>query len=237
MVTARNVGGGPRAAGHAAMTSSSLLGVGAHGVAAHHRRMGPDGTPLPELPEPVPVEALRQLEDAGLAAIGEALSAAERGTIAAMAPYDRQLRELKARSAEVATEVRRRERAQRHAARIAVREQAGSETMPSVTDLLGAGLSPLPDERPLGQVRAFLRSGGEVGFGFATKPGWITFTDGRRSAQAASVGEARRLWAEGWEPGAPGVGGVRVHLVGTRVERLVSADDVVVSLEPAPSPA
>jgi hypothetical protein len=81
----------------------------------------------------------------------------------------------------------------------------------------------------LTEVRAFLSTGGEVGFGFATRPGTIAFTDGRQQRQAKTWGEARELHALGWDPGAPGVPGVRVHLAGSRVERVVAATDVVLS--------
>jgi len=175
----------------------------------------------------VPPEAVRDLDDAGLAAVAEELTATERRVQAAMAPYEAQLKELRARSAEVATEQRRRERAQRHAARLAVREQAGSGELPSFAEALA--LAEGTDDRPLRETRAFLRTGGEVGFGYPTRPGAVAFTDGRRVTQATTMAEARRLYAEGWEPGTPGLPGVRVHLVGTRVERLVSSDDVVVT--------
>jgi hypothetical protein len=184
--------------------------------------------PLPPLPERLEPDRLRDLDDAGLAAASEALSGAEQATVRAMAPYERQLRELRARAAEMATERRRRERAQRHAQRVEVRRQAGSGEMPTLTDALAAAEPALPAERPLREVRAFLVTGGEVGFGFATKPGSIGFTDGRRTSQAVTVGDARRLWAEGWEPGAPGIPGVRVHLAGTRIEKVVAPDGVVV---------
>ena len=128
----------------------------------------------------------------------------------------------------MATERRRRERAQRHAQRMEVRRRAGSGEMPTLADALAAVESTLPPERPLREVRAFLVTGGEVGFGFPNKPGFIGFTDGRRTSQAATVGDARRLWTEGWEPGAPGVPGVRVHLAGTRIEKVVAPDGVVV---------
>ncbi len=67
----------------------------------------------------------------------------------------------------------------------------------------------------------------QVGFGFATRPGTMTFTDGRQQRMARTWGEARELHALGWDPGAPGVPGVRVHLAGSRVERVVPASDVV----------
>jgi hypothetical protein len=148
-----------------------------------------------------------------------------------MAPYERQFAELRARAGEVATEQRRRQRARHVATRAAVREGAQSGTMPSVAEVLGTGAGALADDRPLATVTAYLRTGGEVGFGFPTRPGVISFTDGRRTVSASTVGEARRLYAEGLEPGAPGIAGVRVHLAGTRIERLLSPDDVVVAVD------
>ena len=138
----------------------------------------PAPAPLPPLPDRVEPEALRDLDDAALDEVATGLTAAERATVQAMAPYERQLRELRARGAELATERRRRERAQRHAQRIEVRRQAGT------------------------------------------------------------FGEARGLWADGWEPGAPGVPGVRVHLAGTRIEKVLAADGIVVQpLEGGPEAA
>jgi hypothetical protein len=188
----------------------------------------PTPPPLPPLPERVDPEALRDLDDAGLAAVLDAVRAAERETVAAMAPYSRQLKELQARTAEVATEQRRRERAAHIAQRKAVREQAAAGEMPTLEAALAAPEAVAPDDAPLGSLRAFLATGGEVGFGFASRPGTLAFSDGRRQQSVATWGEARRLYAEGWEPGAPGVPGVRVHLAGTRVERVVPLDGVVV---------
>jgi len=195
----------------------------------------PSPADLPPLPERVEPERLRELDDATLETVATELGAAERATQQAMAPYERQLRELRARGAELATERRRRERAQRHAQRIEVRRQAGTGEMPTLADALAAADAVIPSDRALREVRAFLVSGGEVGFGFPTKPGFIGFTDGRRTSQAATFGAARQLWADGWEPGAPGVPGVRVHLSGTRIEKVVAVDGVVV--QPADGPA
>ncbi len=193
----------------------------------------PTPLPPPALPERVEPDRLRELDPAALDAEAERLAAVERATRTAMAPYERQLREIQARREEVATERRRRERADRHAARVAVREMAGSTELPNLTAALLTEPSPLPDDRPLASVRAFLASGGEVGFGYPSRPGSVGFTDGRQLRNAGTWGEARRLYAEGWEPGAPGangVRGVRVHLSGTRVERVVGLDEVLVDL-------
>jgi hypothetical protein len=193
--------------------------------------------PLPPLPDRVEPDALRELDDAALEQVAAGLVGAERATAQAMAPYERQLRELRARGAELATERRRRERAQRHAQRIEVRRQAGSGEMPTLAEALAASEPVVPADRPLREVRAFLTTGGEVGFGFPNKPGFIGFTDGRRTTQAGTFGDARRLWDEGWEPGAPGVPGVRVHLAGTRVEKVVAADGIVVQTLESGTPA
>jgi hypothetical protein len=188
----------------------------------------PQPLPLPPLPERVAPEALREMDEQALEAVLEQTRAAERATLAAMAPYQRQIKELQARVQEVATEQRRRERAAHIAQRKAVREQAAAGEMPTLEAALGDPVSPAPEDAPLSALRAFLATGGEVGFGFASRPGTVAFTDGRRVQNARTVGEARRLYADGWEPGAPGVPGVRVHLAGTRVERVVPADGVVV---------
>lgn len=182
---------------------------------------------LPPLPDPVAPEQLQALSDPEVEVVELELRGAERATVGAMAPWDRQLREIRARLAELATERRRRERAAHVAQRASVREQAKAGTMPSLADALAA-----PDElfeaaAPLASLKVYLKSGGEVGLGFATRPGTIAFTDGRRQQQAKTWGEARELAAAGWEPGSAGISGVRVHLAGSRVERVVAADEVV----------
>lgn len=187
-----------------------------------------DPAPLPPLPDRVEPDALRDLPDADLDAVLAAVREVERATIAAMSPYSRQLKELQARAAEVGTEQRRRERAAHIAQRKAVREQAAAGDMPTLEAALGAPDAVAPARTPLNALRAFLATGGEVGFGFASRPGTLAFTDGRRQQPATTWGDAARLYADGWEPGAPGVPGVRVHLAGTRVERVVPPDGVVV---------
>jgi hypothetical protein len=184
---------------------------------------------LPPLGDRVEPDALRELSDDGLDALGAELQAGERATIAAMAPYEQHLREIRTRATELATERRRRERAQQVAQRAGVREAAKSGGMPSLAVALASGEELFEPATVLKDVHAFLSTGGEVGFGFATRPGTMTFTDGRQQRMARTWGEARELHALGWDPGAPGVPGVRVHLAGSRVERVVPASDVVLS--------
>jgi len=186
---------------------------------------------LPPLDDRVEPDDLRELSDEGLDALGARLHATERATIAAMAPYEQHLREIRTRATELATERRRRERAQQVAKRAGIREAAKSGGMPSLAAALESGGALFDAATALADVHAFLSSGGAVGFGFATRPGTMTFTDGRQQRQAKTWGEATELHALGWDPGAPGVPGVRVHLVGSRVERVVSAEDVVLSAD------
>jgi hypothetical protein len=185
---------------------------------------------LPPLADRVDPDALRELSDDGLDALVAELQGKERATIAAMAPYEQHLREIRTRASELATERRRRDRAQQVAQRAGVREAAKSGGMPSLAAALESPETSFDAATLLTDVPAFLSSGGQVGFGFATRPGTMTFTDGRQQRQARTWGEARELHALGWDPGAPGVPGVRVHLAGSRVERVVTAGDVVLDL-------
>ncbi len=185
---------------------------------------------LPPLGERVEPDALRDLSEEGLSTLAAELQATERATIAAMAPYEQHLREIRTRTTELATERRRRERAQQVAQRAGVREAAKTGGMPSLAAALESPEELFGVDTVLTDVPAFLSSGGQVGFGFATRPGTMTFTDGRQQRQARTWGEARELHALGWDPGAPGIPGVRVHLAGSRVERVVAASEVVVRL-------
>src|SRR3984893_1044656 len=187
------------------------------------------GVELPPLGDRVEPDALRGLSEDDLDALGAELQATERATIAAMAPYEQHLREIRIRATELATERRRRERGQQVAQRAGVREAAKSCGMPSLAAALARGDELCDGATPLTGVQAFLSTGGEVGFGFATRPGTMPFTDGRQQRMARTWGEARELHALGWDPGAPGGPGVRVHLAGSRVERVVPASDVVLS--------
>lgn len=185
---------------------------------------------LPPLPDTSAFEALDRLDEASLDALDAAWAEAERAVLAAMAPYERQLREARARRAQVATERRRRERAARHAARQAVRQAATTGALPTLVEAVERTPPLVADETPLSALRFHLTTGGEVALGYPTKPGILVLTDGRTVVQARTFGEVRQWWMKGWEFGAPGVPGVRVHLVGTRVERVVPPDEVLVTV-------
>ena len=117
---------------------------------------------LPPLPDTVAAERLRGVADADLEVLELELRGTERATLAAMSPYDRQLREIRARLSELATERRRRERAAHVAKRASVREQAKSGAMPTLADALAAPDDLFDPGTSLMSIRAFLASGGEI---------------------------------------------------------------------------
>jgi len=88
---------------------------------------------LPPLGDHVDPDALRELSDDGLDAAGAQLQATERATIAAMAPYEQHLREIRTRATELATErADGGSGAHSVAQRAGVREAAKSGDMPSL---------------------------------------------------------------------------------------------------------
>ena len=184
---------------------------------------------FPTLPDGWDTSALPGLEETALGQAASDLGALERLMLAWLAPYSQKLKELKARQAEVATEVRRRQRSARHAQRKEVQAAAGNE-MPTLASVLSDNQESFASDMPIASVVAFLASGGQVGFGFATKPGYIALTNGREMEYAGTFGRARELWQSGWELGTPQIPGVRVHLAGTLVERVVSSEDVVLKV-------
>ena len=185
---------------------------------------------LPDLPEWPQSETLAELDATTLETLFEATRTAEQATLAAMAPYDRQLKELRARLAQVATEKRRRERGATVSQRREVREQAASGELPTLGEALAASGAKASNEINLAELQVFLRSGGEVRLGFPGRPGQLSFTDGRQARIASTWNEACAAYLSGWEPGTAQVPGVRVHLLGTKVERVVGPDEIVVRL-------
>jgi len=177
----------------------------------------------PDIPDG---DELRQVSADQLDALDGELGETERVVREQMRPFEEQLKEIQTQRSVLATERRRRERAVVSARRKEVRAAAASGESPPL--LVALETLDLPDDVPLSETKAFLKTGGQVGFGFATRPGSISFTNGREAQTAKTWGDARRLYLDGWEPGTPSVSGVRVHLAGTKVERVVPASDVTI---------
>ena len=139
-----------------------------------------------------------------------------------MRPVQAELDRLRAERDVLGTELRRRTRLASMNARRDLKLAMKAGEMATVADLVA--------ESPGGSLEDFvfnLKTGGEVRLGFpGARSQTIAFTDGRQVAQAADLADSARFYAAGWELGAPGKPGVRVHFPGTRTERLVAAEEV-----------
>jgi hypothetical protein len=139
-----------------------------------------------------------------------------------MRPVQLELDRLRAERDVLATELRRRERLASMNARRDLKQAMREGSFPTVAELVGsAGTGSFED------YVYNLKTGGEVKLGFpGARSQTITFSDGRQVAQAKDLAESARFYEAGWELGAPGKPGLRVHFPGTRTERLVPPEEV-----------
>jgi hypothetical protein len=146
-----------------------------------------------------------------------------------MRPLERDLAELRAQRDVLRTELRRRERLGARERRADLKAQIREGALPTVDSLVANS-----DQGSFDEYRYNLKTGGEVRLGFpGARRQSVAFTDGRVVAQAHDLGEAARLYAAGWSMGSPGRPGVRVHLVGTRQEKLVDPTEIYARLAAA----
>jgi hypothetical protein len=142
-----------------------------------------------------------------------------------MRPLEQELATIRAERDLLLTELRRRERLAARERRSAAREGISSGEAIQLVELV-ADL----DTGSFDGYRYNLKTGGEVRLGFpGARAQAISWTDGRQVAQARDFKECARYFNAGWEMGAPGRPGVRVHFPGTRQERLVEAGDIFAS--------
>jgi len=150
---------------------------------------------------------------------------------ARMRPLEAQLAEIRAERDVLLTEVRRRERLDQRSRRAGVKEAMKEGRFPTFSQLLAAS-----DSGSFDEYRFHLKTGGEVRLGFpGARRQTVSFTDGRRLAQASDLGEAARYYAAGWDLGSPGRAGLRVHFPGTRQERLADPEEVFARPSDSPS--
>jgi len=143
---------------------------------------------------------------------------------ARMRPLQAELDRLRGERDRLSTELRRRERLAAMGARRDLKESMRSGELPTIAELVAATAEGSFDDYAYN-----VKTGGEVRLGFpGARSQTIAFTDGRQVAQAKDLTEAARFYAAGWELGAPGKPGVRVHFPGTRTERLMASDEVFV---------
>lgn len=139
-----------------------------------------------------------------------------------MRPLEAELATLRAERDLLLTEVRRRGRLAERTARADLKAAMREGRFPTVAGLV-AGI----DAGSLDDYVYNLKTGGEVRLGFpGARAQSLTFTDGVNVASASDLAAAARLYSAGWELGSPGRPGVRVHMAGTRQERLVAGDEV-----------
>ena len=141
-----------------------------------------------------------------------------------MRPLEQQLSELRARRDQLLTERRRRERLAAAGSRRDLKAAMRGGAFPTIAELVANTASGSFDDYVFN-----LATGGEVRLGFPlARSQSIAFTDGRQVGQAKDLAEASRYYQAGWDFGAPGKAGVRIHFAGTRTERLVAAGEIFV---------
>jgi hypothetical protein len=139
-----------------------------------------------------------------------------------MRPVQLELDRIRGERDVLATELRRRERLASMGARRDLKAAMRAGELPTVAELIAVTADGSFDDYAYN-----VKTGGEVRLGFpGARSQSVAFTDGRQVAQAKDFAEAARYFAAGWELGAPGKPGVRVHFPGTRTERLAGADEV-----------
>ena len=139
-----------------------------------------------------------------------------------MRPVQQELDRLRAERDVLATELRRRERLAAMETRRDLKQSMRAGELPSVAGLVAGVATGTFDDYVFN-----LKTGGEVKLGFpGARSQTISFTDGRQVAQARDLADCARYYEAGWELGAPGKPGIRVHFPGTRTERLVGAEEV-----------
>jgi len=146
-----------------------------------------------------------------------------------MRPLEVDLDRLRGERDQLGTELRRRNRLAEMGARRDLKAAMRTGELPTIAELVA-----VTAEGSFDDYAYNVKTGGAVKLGFpGARSQTIAFTDGRQVAQARDLAEAARYYAAGWELGAPGKPGVRVHFPGTRTERLVGADEVFVTPGPA----
>lgn len=141
---------------------------------------------------------------------------------AEMRPLETRLAELRSERDQLLTELRRRERLAGAQKRKDLKASMREGSFPTIDELVAN-----TDAGSFDEYVFNLKTGGEVRLGFPlARTQAVAMTDGKQVAQARDVAEAHRLWAAGWEFGAPGRLGVRVNFPGTRTERLVPPGEV-----------
>jgi len=147
--------------------------------------------------------------------------------MAQMAPLEEALARLRAQVQQVASEQRRRERAQHLKTRLQVRTTVAQGQMPSLHQVAESSNELVPSDKPLAAFRFYRDSGTEVGLGYATaREPTISMTNGARTAVVKTIAEIRDRYQQGWNFGTSAHPGVRIHIPNSRTEKILQPSEV-----------
>lgn len=162
-------------------------------------------------------------------ATDEELAQRIRDLMAQMTPLEDELARLRVQIQQVATEQRRRERSQHLKSRMQVRTTVAEGQMPSLQQVAESANELVPSDRPLNAFLFFRDSGTEVGLGYATaREPTVWMTNGSTTVAVKTIAELRSRYLEGWDFGTSAHPGVRIHIPGTRTEKLLQSSEVFV---------
>lgn len=144
-----------------------------------------------------------------------------------MAPLEEALAKLRVQIQQVASEQRRRERAQHLKTRLQVRTTVAEGQMPTLQQVAESSNELVPADRALTGFRFYRDSGTEVGLGYATarEPG-VWMTNGANTAVVKTIAEIREHYSEGWDFGTAAHPGVRIHIPNSRTEKILPPSEI-----------
>jgi len=161
----------------------------------------------------------------------EELAQQVRDLMKEMAPLEDALAKLRIRIQQVASEQRRRERAQHLKARLQVRTTVAEGQMATLQQVAESSNELVPSDQALTGFRFYRDSGTELGLGYATaREPVIWMTNGTNIAALKSVAEIRDRYRDGWDFGTAAHPGVRIHIPNSRTEKILAASEVFLKL-------
>jgi hypothetical protein len=150
-----------------------------------------------------------------------------RDVMARMTPLEESLGKLRAEVQRLASEQRRRERSRHLTTRMQVRTTLAEGQMPTLKQVAESAEHLLDEQLSLFDLRFFRDSGTEVGLGYATaRQPSLSMTNGASTVAVRTLAEIRARYAEGWDFGSAAHPGVRIHIPGTRTEKVIPASEI-----------
>lgn len=164
----------------------------------------------------------------------EQLATRIRELLAETAPLEAALARVRVQLQQLASEQKRRERAQHLKTRMQVRTTVREGQLPTLQQIAESSNELVPSTTTLSELRFFRDSGTEVGLGYATgREPTVWMTNGSNTLALKSISEIRSLYLEGWDFGTMAHQGVRIHVPGSRTEKVLQASEVFIKPKPA----